>query len=121
MRQAGVLAAAGLIALEESPARLHHDHENARYLAQQLSRVPGVRIDPALVETNILIFDISGTGLAPLEFSSRLKSRGVLANGVGATQIRMVTHRDITREHCQRAIEIVSEVASLPVAAHATL
>ena len=59
MRQAGVLAAAGLIALEESPAKLATDHANARFLADVLSRLPGVRIDPQAVVTNIVIFDIS--------------------------------------------------------------
>ena len=63
MRQAGVLAAAGLIALEEMPRRLREDHANARFLADALSQVRGVAIDPARVQTNILIFDVSGTGL----------------------------------------------------------
>lgn len=117
MRQAGVLAAAGLIALEESPARLHIDHENARLLGQRLSQIPGIRIDPVLVETNIVIFDIIGTGLTPREFSNELKSRGVLANGVGAHAIRMVTHRDVTPEQCERALDVVAEVTSQSVAA----
>lgn len=120
MRQAGVLAAAGLIALEESPKRLHLDHENARFLAERLSQLPGIHIDPGSVETNIVIFDISGTGLAPRDLSHKLKSRGVLANGVGATSIRMVTHRDVTREQCERALEILAEVTS-QVAAPATV
>jgi threonine aldolase len=120
MRQAGVLAAAGLIALEESPARLHIDHENAHYLAQHLSKVPGIHIDPALVETNIVIFDISGTGYTPRQFSDELKSRGVLANGVGANSIRMVTHRDVTRKQCERSLEVVSEAASQRVAISAS-
>ena len=117
MRQAGVVAAAGLIALEESPARLHIDHENAHLLAQRLSQMPGIRIDPALVETNIVIFDIAGTGLTPREFSNELKSRGVLANGVGAHSIRMVTHRDVTREQCERALAAAAELTSQSVAA----
>ncbi len=121
MRQAGVLAAAGLIALEESPARLHRDHENARFLAQRLAELPGIHVNPAFVETNIIIFDISGTGLAPREISNRLKSRGVLANPVGATAIRMVTHRDVTRQQCERAVDVLSEVTAQFVAAPATL
>jgi threonine aldolase len=110
MRQAGVLAAAGLIALEQSPGRLHIDHENARLLAERLAQLPGIGINPALVETNILIFDVSGTGLAPRDLSNELKARGVLANAVGATSMRMVTHRDVTREQCERAIEVLSQV-----------
>jgi threonine aldolase len=117
MRQAGVLAAAGLIALEKGPARLVHDHANARFIAQRLSEFPGIRITPANVETNIVIFDIGGTGLTPHEFSAELKARGVLANGVGASSIRLVTHRDVTREQCETAINVASEVVSQTVAA----
>ena len=121
MRQAGVLAAAGLIALEHGPGHLHQDHENARFLARRLSEMPGIRIDPASVETNIVILDISGTGLTAADFSAQLKSRGVLANGVGASAIRMVTHRDVTRQQCEQAMRIVSEVASQTAAQPATV
>src|SRR3989442_11262867 len=62
MRQAGVLAAAGLVALEETPKRLHVDHENARFLAEGLAEMPGIKIEPAKVVTNILFLDVSGTG-----------------------------------------------------------
>jgi len=89
MRQAGVLAAAGLIALEEHPALLRRDHENARWLAGELAKIPGIAIDPKKVETNILIFDVSGTGLSTSEFSTRLKSHGVLFNGINARQSRL--------------------------------
>ncbi len=110
MRQAGVLAAAGLIALEEMPARLPEDHANARYLADELTRMPGVRIDAEKVRTNIVIFDIAGTGLAPPEFSSRLKARGVRMNGVSETAMRAVTHCDVDRAACERAVEALREV-----------
>src|SRR5207247_3998005 len=72
MRQAGVLAAAGLIALEQGPQRLEEDHRNARYLAEGLSRIPGVKIDPAKVQTNILVFDVAGTGMNANEIAKRL-------------------------------------------------
>ncbi|HEX4747924.1 MAG TPA: GntG family PLP-dependent aldolase [Bryobacteraceae bacterium] len=121
MRQAGVLAAAGLIALEEGPAKLASDHENARFLAQRLSELPGISIDAAAVQTNIVIFDIEKTGYTPREFSQELKHRGVLANGVGAMRIRMVTHRDITRGQCERAMQIVSEVAGQHLAQQVTV
>src|SRR5215210_277040 len=81
MRQAGVLAAAALIALEETPARLHEDQRNARRLAEGLSELPGVRIDPERVQTNIIIFDVSGTGQTADEICARLQERGVLASG----------------------------------------
>ncbi len=112
MRQAGVLAAPGLIALEESPERLHEDHRNARYLADRLAEIPGIKIDPARVHTNILVFDISGTGISTSEFSRELKAQGVLANGIDATHMRMVTHRDVGRNECERAAAILASVAA---------
>ena len=114
MRQAGVLAAAALIALEESPARLHLDHENARYLAKGLAEIPGIKIDPGKVLSNILIFDISGTGRTSAELSKLLKARHVLANGVTPQSVRMVTHCDVDRAGCARAIEVLREVAGIP-------
>jgi threonine aldolase len=111
MRQVGVLAAAGLIALEEMPARLPQDHENARFLAEALEQLPGVTI-PHRVQTNIVIFDVGGTGLAPAEFSARLKARGVLMNPVKGTLMRLVTHYDVSREDCEQALTALAEVAA---------
>jgi threonine aldolase len=111
MRQAGVLAAAGLIALDKMPARLHKDHENARRLASALAALPGIDLDPAAVQTNIVIFDISGTGMDSHALSARLKKLGVLANGVGPSGMRMVTHMDVTEAMCVEAAEAVREVA----------
>jgi threonine aldolase len=110
MRQAGILAAAGLVAIEDGPERLHIDHENARFLAEGLQGLPGVRIDPAKVVTNILIFDVSRSGLQAFQISQRLKDRGVLANGVGPAALRMVTHCDVDRAGCERALQVLSEV-----------
>jgi threonine aldolase len=112
MRQAGVLAAAGLIALEETPKRLAEDHRNAKLLAEALSKIQGIQVDPKKVRTNIVIFDISGTGLTTAEFSKRLKSRGVLMNGVSDRQMRAVTHYDVTREDCERALAAIEELLS---------
>jgi threonine aldolase len=111
MRQAGVLAAAGLIALDDSPRLLMKDHANARFLAEQLSSIPGISIDPNKVQTNIAIFDVSGLGLNANQLSSLLKARGVLANPIGPTHLRLVTHSDVSRPQCQRAIEILSHIA----------
>jgi threonine aldolase len=113
MRQAGVLAAAGLIALEKMPARLHEDHANARLLAEGLSEIPGIKIDPKKVVTNIVIFDVSGTGMNPDEFARRLGERGVLAFGVGPNVMRMVTHMDVSREDCEQAVEEARQVCTL--------
>ena len=105
MRQVGVLAAAGLIALEETPKRLFDDHCNAKFLAEGLSRLRGVAVDPAKVATNIVVFDVSGTGFASAEISARLKRAGVLINGINQRQMRAVTHYDVTREDCAQALD----------------
>ena len=109
MRQAGVLAAAGLIALEEMPKRLHEDHANARFLAEGLARIPGIQIDPQTVATNIVIFDVGASPLSPAEIATRLKQRGVLLNPVGQRRMRAVTHYDADREACARALEMLAE------------
>ncbi len=107
MRQAGILAAAGLIALEQMPARLHEDHSNARLLAEALSQMEGVSIDVDTVETNIVIFRV----VAPLnaaDLVARLKAEGILASTVGPDAIRMVTHLDVDRADCVKAIEAIA-------------
>jgi threonine aldolase len=118
MRQAGVLAAAGLIALEKMPARLHEDHANARLLAEALSNMEGVAIDPEAVETNILIFRLAGT-LSAAEVVARLKARGVLASTVGPDAIRLVTHHDVSRADCVTAAEALTEEIEAGAAAAA--
>jgi threonine aldolase len=110
MRQAGVLAAAGLIALEETPKRLCEDHENARLLAGALAAIPGITV-PHRVQTNIVIFDVAGTGLTGAEFSARLKRRGVLINPIAGARLRLVTHYDVSRKDCERAAETLTAVA----------
>jgi threonine aldolase len=110
MRQAGVLAAAGIVALEEGPLRLHEDHRNARILAEGLAGVPGIDIDPVKVQTNIVIYGLGETGLDSSSFLTELKSRGVLAVPIGRERVRMVTHLDVTEAQVERAVEIVDEV-----------
>ncbi len=94
MRQAGVLAAAGLVALEESPQRLFQDHENARLLAE------AVGLDPTTIQTNIVIFEIATD---PAAFVLRLKDEGILASAIGGQRIRLVTHYDVSRANCEQA------------------
>jgi threonine aldolase len=108
MRQAGVLAAAGLVALEEGPRRLHDDHANARLLAESLAATEGVAIDPDSVETNIVIFKLTGKQSAA-DLSARLKKRNILMNAVGPDAIRMVTHCDVGRGACISAAEAIAE------------
>lgn len=110
MRQAGVLAAAGLVALEKMPGRLKQDHENARLLAEGLVKIPGIKIDPKKSPTNILVFDVSATGMEAADFNHRLATRNVLGNSIGPDQMRFVTHYDVSREDCLRALEIVREL-----------
>ena len=110
MRQAGILAAAGLIALEEMPKRLHLDHANARFLAEGLAQIPGIKIDPDRVVTNILVVDITGTGIGSIEFCRRLTAENILASGVNHELVRFVTHMDVDREGCAAAIEAVKKV-----------
>src|ERR1700759_2658977 len=114
MRQAGILAAAGLIALEKMPARLYEDHANARLLAEALSQFECVDIDIESVETNIVIFKLTG-GMGAADLVARLKKRGVLISTVGPNAIRMVTHHDVSRADCLSAIEAIS--AEVEVAA----
>ena len=105
MRQAGVLAAAGLIALEEGPKRLHEDHANARLLAEALANIEGVAIDLEAVETNIVDLQADGGEGSAAELVARLKARGVLASAFGPDAIRLVTHRDVSRNDCIDAAE----------------
>jgi threonine aldolase len=112
MRQVGILAAAGLIALEEHPAKLIEDHANARALAVCLAGIPGIAIDPAMVESNIVIFDVSGTGIEPAEISARLKAEGVLINPIDDRQMRAVTHYDVTREQCEQAVAALRRICA---------
>lgn len=108
MRQAGVLAAAGLIALEEMSGRLGEDHANAKFLAGALGQILGVTAnDP---QTNIVMVDVAGTGVAAPEISQRLKPEGVLMNSISPTVLRAVTHVDVNRDACVLAAERFSRI-----------
>ena len=112
MRQVGVLAAAGLVALDETPPRLADDHANAQFLAEGLSRIPGICIDPSRVQTNIAVFDVSGTGKPPADISAALRQREVLVNGLNERQMRAVTHYDVSRDDCAEALEAIGAVVA---------
>jgi len=101
MRQAGILAAAGLIALEEGPLRLHEDHANARLLADAIATCEGVDIDLPSVQTNIVFFTLKNGGDAPALVAA-LKSEGILCSAIGPHAVRLVTHSDVSREQCER-------------------
>jgi threonine aldolase len=110
MRQAGILAAAGLVALEKGPSRLHVDHENAQFLAAKLEAMSGVTLTPAKVQTNIIICDVTKSGWTSGDVLKALQQRGVLAVPVDNQKIRMVTHLDIARADVERAAVILGEV-----------
>lgn len=108
MRQAGIIAAAGIYALRHHVDRLEEDHANARYLADGLATIPGVRLLHDPIQTNIVFFDIADTGLSGGEIECRLNARGVRMDGYGSeTVIRAVTHLDVSREGCERAVDAV--------------
>ncbi len=109
MRQIGILAAAGLIALEEGPKRLHEDHDNAKNLASCLAEIHGIAVDVERVVTNIVIFDISATGRSSAEICEKLKKNGILAIGFGSL-IRMVTHCDVSADDIQRTAFLLKEI-----------
>ncbi len=117
MRQVGILAAAGLVALRKGPARLPEDHENAGRLARAVAELPGIELDLATVRTNIVIFRLTPRffgGIAPeggpeggltAAFLARLRDTGVLGSTVSRDQVRLVTHRDVSRAQVDQAIE----------------
>lgn len=100
MRQAGILAAAGLIALEQGPLRLHEDHANARLLAEAVAQCEGVEIDLPSVQTNIVLFTLKNRGDAAALVAD-LKSEGILCSAIGPHAVRLVTHFDVSREQCE--------------------
>jgi threonine aldolase len=112
MRQAGVIAAAGLIALEKSPARLHVDHENAKLLAEGIAEIPGLRIDPKKVRSNIVIFDCAKSGMTAVELCNALYEHGVWAQDITLHTVRVVTHCDVDRAGCERALAVLKEVVA---------
>jgi threonine aldolase len=112
MRQVGILAAAGLIALEEGPKRLHEDHENARRLAEGLAEIDGIKLDIDSVVTNIVVFDISGTGITSPGLCSRLKEKNILAVGIDDGTMRMVTHLDVSNDDIGTTLSVIASILS---------
>ncbi len=110
MRQAGIIAAAGLYALDHNVDRLGEDHAHAKILARGLAEIPGVGIEGDHIETNIVFFDVGGLGLTAADAVERLLARGIRMGAMGRTIIRAVTHLDISRADVERAVEIAQEV-----------
>jgi threonine aldolase len=109
MRQAGIIAAACLYALDHHLERLADDHANARYLAEGLAEIPGIDLDPATVETNIVWFDVRGP-VSAAEVSATLKEQGVLIGAYGPTRMRAVTHLDVDRDGIDLALQALRRI-----------
>ena len=109
MRQAGIIAAGGVYALRHHVKRLAEDHANARRLAEGLARLPGVRLDPSTIETNIVFFDLTGSLSAPAAVE-RMLARGVRMGALGARTIRAVTHLDVDGAGVERALAVARDV-----------
>jgi len=114
MRQVGILAAAGLYALDHHLERLTEDHANARLIAERLARSRRIRIDLATAETNILVFNVTDDAPDAATVVARAKERGVLIFAFGPRTVRAVTHLDVTREQCARAAEILAAIIEGP-------
>ncbi len=112
MRQAGHLAAAGIVALEEMVDRLEEDHVNARYLAELLAGLPIVNVNPARVETNMIVFGIDHEKMPRAQFMAALAERGVKVSAAGKTRVRMITHLGITWDDVEYAARVVKEVVT---------
>jgi len=110
MRQAGILAAAALYALDHNVERLAEDHANARRLAEAIAELPGIRLDPTTVETNIIIFEVEPRLGTSADFVDLLRERGVWVLATGANKVRAVTHLDVSRGQIDHAIEVFRQV-----------
>jgi threonine aldolase len=109
MRQSGILAAAGVYALQHHVDRLADDHANARRLAEGLAAIKGIRLDPGMPDTNIVFFDTTDAGVAPKEFIAKLLAAGVRM-GFISRRVRAVTHLDVSRDDVDRAVDVVRKL-----------
>jgi threonine aldolase len=110
LRQSGVLAAAGIVALESMVGRLAEDHRNAGLLARLLGEIPDVILDLAPVPTNMVFLDTKGLGIDAAKFVEMMRSRNILCGAQGPTRVRMVTHRHITSDHIAQAADAVQHI-----------
>ena len=110
MRQVGIIAEAGIYALKHNFARIKEDHQNARWLAERLVEIDGIEIDMETVQSNLVVFDIAGTGKKVMDVVGALKRRGVLVVPFGGLTLRAVTHLDVDRRDLERAVKIIQKV-----------
>jgi len=110
MRQSGILAAAGLYALDHNVVRLPEDHANARLFAERIAGLPGIRLDLATVQSNIVIWEMDPKAPDAAAIAAKAKTAGVLISALGVRTVRAVTHMDVSTEQCQRAGEVLAEI-----------
>lgn len=110
MRQAGIIAAAGIVALTEMVERLADDHANARFLAEGLSQLEGMVIDPQTVHTDIVIWEVQREDMTPVQLAAALKERGVLVGAIGGNKMRAVANYHVSRGDMERTLESFAEV-----------
>ena len=112
MRQAGILAAAGLYALDHNVERLSEDHDHASLLAERIAEAPGLRLEPPEVETNMVFFDVAGTGTTARALADGLLERGVRVGVESESRLRAVTHLDVDRRAVEDAADLIVRIAS---------
>ena len=115
MRQAGIIAAPGIIALEKMTARLKIDHENAKLLAELLSKIKGIQVDSKKIQTNILTFNLTPPAIDDNYFIRELKENGVLALTQGKNKVRLVTHRGIGKEDIEKTAAVIEKILTKPM------
>jgi threonine aldolase len=111
MRQAGIIAAAGIVALEKMIDRLEDDHTNAKRLAEGISKVEGIKVDLARAQTNMVFLDTSDLKTADEAIASKLRAEGILASTLSKNRFRLVTHLGIEKEHVEKTIEVFAQIA----------
>jgi threonine aldolase len=114
MRQAGIIAAPGIVALESMINRLEEDHRNARHLAEEIAKISGIQIDLSRVQTNIVCFDVNDLKITSDMFISKLNQKGILSLALAEKKVRMVTHRGIEKEHVEKTISAIESVVHDP-------
>jgi threonine aldolase len=112
LRQAGIIAAPGIVALDTMIGRLKEDHDNAKHLAQTLSQLDALSIDLASVQTNIVVVDVTATGISDDEFRAEARKRGLCVSSFGPGKVRLVTHYGISREDVDRAASIIEDMVT---------
>ena len=110
LRQAGVIAAAGIWALDNNIKRLAQDHENAKILGQRISEIQGMKVDTSPIQSNLVFFDVSATGRDARELSKELRKKGIWIGAVTQNIMRAVTHIDVSLPEIHQAMDVLNKL-----------